>query len=265
MLQALRRQINPATILALVALVFAATGGAFAATGGGKSSAKATASSGHKAGDDNSATTATTKKKKKPSTRGPRGPVGPKGATGATGATGAAGANGLAGANGAGGSQGAQGPQGPQGPQGVQGVQGVQGKQGVIHPEETLPSGASETGTWSMTISAAVVGEDGFATGPISFTIPLAKALPESRIKILPEGYGTPGFEGVLDPECPGNAEAATAEPGFLCVYQRSGLRELVPSGEPVLNSVNGVVLTAVSEEIGAAAFGSWAVTAEQE
>jgi len=87
MLQRARKHINPATILAFVALIFALTGGAFAATGAGSSHATLTAS-------------AAKKSKKKAAAKGTPGPRGPAGSAGAAGPVGKAGANGTSGTSG---------------------------------------------------------------------------------------------------------------------------------------------------------------------
>jgi hypothetical protein len=92
MLRALRRNINPSTFIAIIALVLAATGGAYAATGGGK-------------GNNKNLTAGAAKSK-----RGPRGPQGPPGKEGKEGKVGAIGPTGKEGA------VGKEGPAGPTGP-----------------------------------------------------------------------------------------------------------------------------------------------------
>jgi hypothetical protein len=91
MLRALRRNMNPSTFIAIIALVLAATGGAYAATG---------------AGNHKNALTAGAAKSK----RGPRGPQGPPGKEGKEGKVGAIGPTGKEGA------VGKEGPAGPTGP-----------------------------------------------------------------------------------------------------------------------------------------------------
>ena len=155
------KHITPATVLAFVALVFAITGGAFAATGGnsgGPSHATLTAS-------------AAKSKAKSKTKAGPRGPAGPKGATGATGAAGPAGATGPGGPTGPAGGTGPAGTNGSNGTNGEsvtlakasgseckeggskltvagKGEHVCNGEKGAIHPGETLPPEASETGVW---------------------------------------------------------------------------------------------------------------------
>lgn len=283
------RHINPAMIVALAALIFAVTGGAYAASGGG----------------NGSHTTASVAKKKKSSSKGTRGPAGPKGATGATGPagppgpagnagpagpTGAKGDTGSAGSNGGdgesvvsaslnsgeggcaqGGSKftvggkettacngknGAPGAPGSPGAEGksvkaetysgaecadggtsleVEGTgvkhyacNGKEGKQGVIHPNETLPSGASETGTWSVSQYNIAAPSATPIEAPISFTLPLAKGSGEeegpnesesvyrfTETQTTNEEFGTSGctFEK-------NNAESKPGAPaGVLCVF----------------------------------------------
>jgi hypothetical protein len=261
MFSALRKRIHlsPATVIAGLALMFAMTGGAYAAkkyliTSTKQISPSVLASLKGKAG-----------------TAGPAGPAGPAG-------TGSQGPQGPAG------TKGADGSPGPQGSQGPAGAQGLQGKQGVIHPEETLPSGASETGTWTLAIGPTLpgLGELGIGTAAISFTIPLAEAQDPGRVVYLPEAYGTPGFEGAAKPECPGNAREAKAEPGFLCIYEQGSFKSIEvgptvtrqeheenPTGPPIesttvtVESADGVVIGTQSEEANGLAWGSWAVTAE--
>lgn len=159
--------------------------------------------------------------------RGERGPAGPAGAKGDTGATGAAGAVGPAGKDGTNGTDGSNGTNGTDGKSVVLGsaakcveggvsveVEGSKaprevcnGAKGVLHPGETLPSGASETGAWAMFASAP-----GFMEVTISFPIPLAAALEESHVEALEVGQ--------TSAHCPGSVEAPSAEPGYLCVYQ---------------------------------------------
>jgi hypothetical protein len=72
MFSALRKHLTPGTFIALIALIFAMTGGAFAASSsGGGSGAKATASV-----TRGTSVAAAAKSKAKPKA-GPRGPAGP--------------------------------------------------------------------------------------------------------------------------------------------------------------------------------------------
>jgi hypothetical protein len=156
MFHRVRRHLNASTLIALLALVFAVTGGAFAATGHGGSPASALASV--KAG--------AAKSKRGP--RGPQGPAGPAGKNGApgpagpAGPAGAKGETGAAGANGSNGSNGApvttatfktekggckeggvelfsasgtsyvcNGEESTPGQPGIQGIQGIPGVQGI--------------------------------------------------------------------------------------------------------------------------------------
>ncbi len=115
----LKKHINPATILALAALVFAITGGAYAASGGSGNGG------GNSAGNASHATAYVAKAKKKaktpagkPGPRGPegkQGPAGTPGAKGETGPTGPAGSAGAKGENGAAGSNGTNGTNGTNG------------------------------------------------------------------------------------------------------------------------------------------------------
>lgn len=175
--------------VAILALVLATTGAAFAAAG-------------------------LNSKQKKEVTAIAKKYAGKPGAAGATGPAGPAGAAGPAGPKGDTGAKGDQGTQGIQGNAGAAGknvvttaittagleshcegtggtkfqVEGsatkeyvCNGKAGAIQPGETLPSGATETGSWGFSVHAA-----GIVLEPFSFTIPLAT--PISSATYVPSG-----------------------------------------------------------------------------
>jgi hypothetical protein len=131
---------------------------------------------------------------------GPQGPVGPKGDTGA---------------------QGAEGKEGPQGKEGKQGKEGSPWTAGG-----TLPSGKTETGTWSYNTTAFEF------TVPFSFPIPLAAGLSESQVHLIGKSgkelilnTSTFVFEEVVPTKCgsaltpAGTVAKPAAAPGNLCVY----------------------------------------------
>jgi Collagen triple helix repeat (20 copies) len=262
MLSAIRKHINPATILAFVALIFAMTGGAFAVTGHGESSGS----------------TATAAKAKPKVKTGPRGPAGPKGATGTAGSAGAAG---PAGATGPGGPQGPQGPAGNTGEKGADGTNGTPGINGesvTIKPlnkgggcgevegtefsnksgkglacngkeakggsfPEFLPEGSSETGVFiARFVEGNLQGEEGYVRAPISFTVPLEVAPREVEFVTFEqqEEKKVPAIcqakvKGVLTE---GSAEQPLAAEGVLCIYQ--GITIKGPATEELtITSVN--------------------------
>jgi hypothetical protein len=113
--------------------------------------------------------------------------------------------------------------QAPAAAPGAPGAAGSNGTNGAAGPEGapwtaggTLPSGQTETGTWS----GAFTTEYGTAA-PISFSIPLAAALDGGHVKKVGVGKPTPA-------ECDdGSGEASSAanpeaDPGFLCVFVAS-------------------------------------------
>jgi hypothetical protein len=212
-----RLHVTPSTAIALIALVFAATGGAFAATGGGIS------------GPSHARLTATAAKSKVKGKPGPRGPAGPKGATGVAGLAGPAGATGPVGPMGPAGAGGAKGETGPAGPAGSPGAKGEPGEKGASGekgetgepgPEgkagfvKTLPHGETETGTFSAFFSNVT---EGFAVSPISFPIPLPVALEAAATHhvTLAEQEKHTGPS-----QCTGTVAKPTAEKGNLCVYE---------------------------------------------
>jgi hypothetical protein len=281
MFKRLTKHASPTMFVAILALVLAATGGAFAASdNGGGAPAKATASATH-------ATLVASAAKAKPKAKaGPRGPAGAKGATGATGP---AGAPGSAGATGPGGPSGPAGGVGPQGPQGVQGEKGTPGEKGAkgsngingaIHPGETLPSGASETGAWA----ASVPPGENHSPAAISFPIPLAAPLawsegnagePENQVHFInAAGKEVPTAGVEVDPSvagaCLGSAEKPEAKPGNLCFYAHVG--EAISSNENIQNPGGGSTYGMGAATAGAvlqvadggeSAYGTWAVTAK--
>ncbi len=265
MFQRVRKHINPATILAFTALIFAITGGAFAATGGGDSHATLTAS--------------IAKKKAKAPTRGPAGPKGATGAAGAAGPAGPAGAAGAKGENGAAGAPGTtgtgtEGKEGKAGESvktqassecveggtkftvagksenvcnGLEGKQGTPGVPGAIHGQEPLPKGATETGTFTTQQSDAGENSEYIAIPfPIRLAAPITLAEGRHTLYVTIEewkdenGAKDPaGCEAepnpVKDPgvKVPGTAEDPQAAEGFLCVYQ--GYTDNVGGGTFVL------------------------------
>ena len=267
MFQAIRRHINATTIVAFVALIFAMTGGAFAINTHGNGAASATAAK------------SKTKAKAK---AGPRGPAGPKGATGPagpagpagtagakgeTGPVGSNGSNGEKGTTGEKGATGSQGPKGETGATGAQGETGATGATGATGPQGPLQSGKTETGSWVTEAPVTIVGngtlepaeqEDRWVA--ISFTLPVESAVTPAYLEA--------GKGGTT--ECPGTAAKPEAKPGFLCVYTAYGnginQKEVTFSGAGLSSKSAGVILkTHATKETGetAAAFGTWAVTAE--
>lgn len=269
-----RKHFNATTAIAIVAMIFAMTGGAFAVTskGGGSSVAMAAKS-----------------KSKSKTTRGPAGPRGPEGKQGPLGPAGPTGPEGKAGINGKNGENGKAGENGvsataksftgaktlgsekcAEGGLEVTSAAGTtlvcNGTNGTTGFTKTLPAGETEEGTWGTVLGEGIPHGDkdstsyGFAA--ISFDIPLATALPEASIKIEPQGYS--GTEA----ECPGKDSEPKAAAGYLCVYTQEEV------GEPktgISSTTAGGVLVglAASNDIeeeenfsGYPASGTWAVTA---
>jgi hypothetical protein len=252
MVSLFRNRLGIPGVVSVIALVFALIGGAHAASKSDSGGASASA------------------KKGPPGKRGPRGPkgatgpvgpAGPPGANGKDGATGPVGPPGPPGANGKDGATGLQGLQGPQGPQGPQGLPGDEGPEGSPWTAGgTLPSGATETGGWSL----VELGES-LAADSLSFTIPLAAPLDGAHVHYSTEANFTDFDEG--EPEtvgCKGTAVAPTAPSGHLCVYNGP---EFVAANPVFINSPEfspgaGTASAIISDGDGAVvAFGSWAVT----
>jgi hypothetical protein len=253
MFKALRRHANPATLIALVALVFAMSGGAYAITskgGGGPSASIAAKQKGKK-----------TTSSGKPGPRGPKGEAGPAGKEGAAGKEGPAGKEGKPGEPGKNGEPGKAGEPGKNGepgkagesvamsqvPTGVatceeqggekltqasgsaticNGEPGPPGKEGSPWTDKSvLPAGATETGTWSFYYSPAKAEEVRYV--PISFPIQLAKPLEGNPLD--PNGCpnGSSCFIHIVAPETTGKGpceggtvEEPKAASGNLCIYE---------------------------------------------
>ena len=237
MLQALRRRIAPSTVIATLALVFAITGGAYAANHFLITSTKQISPKVLKALKGNS---------------GAPGVEGVAGATGAAGPQGPGGAQGPQGPQGPKGETGAKGEAGPKGEKGVTGEKGVEGKEGKTGFTETLPSGKTEKGAWSVSVPPAYAPvKFSITKTAISFVIPLATE--PTGVFLKPGEGGTP--------ECPGTASNPEAAEGFLCVYAATEVGAGTPAVAP--EKTFGAIVGDINGEPGGIANGSWAVTAK--
>jgi hypothetical protein len=246
------RRISASALLAVVALVFAMTGGAFAAK----------------------KYLITSTSQIKPSVLKKL-----RGATGAPGANGAAGPTGPAGANGKDGTNGTNGLNGKDGINGTNGVSvtnaaipagdarcgqlgGAEFKVGAgaatfaCNGAEgspwtaggTLPPGETLKGHW-----AANWAVDSTVAVPISFNIPL-DAVPVIHYV---EG-GDPAPAG-----CSGTFEEPEADPGHLCVFVALSLSSEEPSVALQAPDKFGAIL-GLNGKAGSVLIGSWAVTAAE-
>jgi collagen triple helix repeat protein len=313
MFAALRSRLTFSNVVAMLALVFAMSGGAYAfSSHSGGATTKATALAASVRPHAHAA-----KKKKKSSPKGvpgPRGSAGPAGPVGVAGPAGPAGATGGKGENGTAGTDGTNGTNGTNGENGKAGKPGesvtskefsgkegpckeggsefesepakgkvktyaCDGEKGVIHPGETLPPGATETGVWAFRTAAK--GEEA-AKVPISFPIPLAERLESSNacdedkgqcpIYYVPWNGVTPAgcFEGTTA----GTFEDPKAAPGSLCIYEaQEALEGAKPEpyeflfkdpehGEPgSVGTTGGLLQFDVAGPEGSG-YGVWAVTA---
>ena len=278
MFSSLRTRFGIPGVISVIALVFAMFGGAYAASnssGGGKATASAKAKQGPRG------------KTGKTGPAGPAGPAGPTGPTGPAGAKGAAGSNGTAGTNGTNGTNGAPGTSvtstefvsteeghctvgGSKFVAGSSKTYACNGKDGETGFTETLPSGKTETGSFSLTVSTGKFNEEAeksFGAGAISFAIPLTEELDGNHVHII--GLGATGDASSCDE---GTSKEPKAAPGNLCVYvgfeffdQHNSLTAIFRSGFPGAGaSPTGAVALAEGKP-GDVIGGTFAVTAEEE
>jgi len=242
MLSFIRKQISATNLMVVAALIFAMAGGAYAA-GGGKHH-------GHAAGHHGHAAKKGKKGKSKGGKRGPRGKQGPPGPAGEPGPAGAPGLTGPAGKNGVDGTNGTNGKDGvsvtsstfrayeePEGEpceeRGGVSFSSASGASYACNGEEgeegspwtaggTLPSGATETGSWTVNVKPGEIGIQ-----PVSFTLPVVPAPEDVYVagaKATCEEMSEPGKGECLSQlaeHCPG-VEAngvPTAGAGYVCVY----------------------------------------------
>ncbi|HXY80682.1 MAG TPA: hypothetical protein VEH55_04880 [Gaiellaceae bacterium] len=138
-------------------------------------------------------------------------------------------------------------PRGPAGPTGATGPIGPTGPPGPY--PDTLASGKTVRGSFSMGGTADVTGA--LADTGISFVYSFAA--PPS-VKIVLQGAAAPA-------ECPGNATAPQAQPGYLCIYETAHSN----SSGATLNSVTtagATIFTNASGGGGFFSYGTWAATA---
>lgn len=205
MLSMFRGRLTPASLIAVLALVLAMSGGALAAK----------------------KYLITSTSQIKPSVLKQL-----KGMTGATGAPGTSGAQGSAGSNGHDGSDGIsataeefEGEGGPCEEGGVE-VKSASPESAYVCNGSpwtaggTLPTGATETG---MLLSSST---GGVQVGAISFPIPLKEALPVSSTHVIKKGGTVLGEcnDGVAPPPSSANPEA---DPGQLCVFLEQEIEEI--------------------------------------
>lgn len=259
MLSSIRKHLSAANVMALLALIFAMSGGAFAATGGLDSH-----------GHGGAAAAGMAKKKGKGKSKATRGPRGPRGKEGPEGKQGPAGPQGPAGLKGEAGAPGLSGKQGEKGVQGEPGVKGDPGPEGPAGESVTVSSLApgsagcpeggaefsdssgsatacngksaggtlepeqSEAGTWSMEFHSRAwlkeFGEDkNFAAylGEAAITFP--EPLPGAdfgRVNVYFVSAAE-AFAGTGSTECPAYTDASEGVPGTLCIYAKTENPEL--------------------------------------
>lgn len=274
MLSSIRKHLNPGTATALVALVFAMSGGAFAATGG----------LGSPGGHDGTAVAGVAKVKKRSKATGKAGPRGPQGKQGPQGLEGPAGKEGPSGPEGKEGKQGLRGKEG-EGKEGPAGQPGTNGKEGETVTVTTLAQGSAgcpeggaefsdssgsatacngksaggtlepegvEQGLWSMQSNPANSGfkipEQKYDFAETEAIISFPEPLPGEDFDRVSIHYVPLSVEHTE--ACPG-AKAEESVPGTLCVYGVTEKPSLVAEFEfelSALKPVSGYYLGGITE-----------------
>jgi hypothetical protein len=137
-------------------------------------------------------------------------------------------------------------------------------------PNNTLPSGATETGAWTIPS-----GFEGSVQTAISFPVKLPAELDEAHVGVvIPGGAAelTEQHVGTVNAppvNCLGSPAAPSAPAGFLCVYMSSstgaiGIPTVFNLESPLGNgaSTAGAIVTDVTNSTTVAVYGTWAVTA---
>jgi hypothetical protein len=181
---------------------------------------------------------------------------------GKVGKAGPAGKEGPVGKEGKAGGQGVQGPAGPTGaigPMGERGETGPRGEPGETGFVETLPSGKSVRGEWSL------VGATPEGSLTIESSVDFA-----FRMQSVPQAHFIDAG-ATLPSGCSGTVEAPVAAPGNLCVFAKVA-PENVEGGVVIVNTTErnlgashtGFTLAALSKVKGQVlAIGSWVATAD--
>jgi hypothetical protein len=247
-----RRYLNPTSLVAIAALVLALSGGAWAAQRYLITSTKQISPKVLKA------------------LKGKRGANGVNGAPGPAGAQGPQGPKGPAGTPGTAGVKGETGVPGAEGKEGKAGKEGKEGKSGFT---ETLPSGKTETGAWSVKVSKII----GFETALTAISFPIPVGLKEGEVGTavyLDQEETEEAQPGNPVHGCEGTLARPSAPADTLCVYTMLEANEH-PNGSGQISfdfesgfGASGAFI-AFSSDGGTEAepgqildFGTWAVTA---
>lgn len=286
MFSAMRRRVrvSPAGVVAVLALVFAMSGGAYAANRFLITSTKQISPKVLKALKGAPGATGANGANGAPGPAGPAGPAGPQGPGGAGGAEGKAGAPGASVVSAE--SKTKIGPCKEGGSEFKVGsattfaCNGEKGKEGTFGGQ-TLPVGKTLTGLWAASaFGTAAPPNPGFgrALAAVSFALPVSPALELSHARYIgvEEGEGEakeklPEAEvnGVMVKVCTGNEEHPVAVEGYLCIFakdEHNVFAAAKPTAEipSVSGATVGFTVSAFTGGEGAMWIdGTWAVTGE--
>ena len=225
MLKALRKRVTYTNVAMTLALLFAMTGGAYAAKKYLITSTKQISPSVLKALAGKAGPAGAQGPQGPAGPAGPAGPQGPAGKDGSNGKDGAPGTNGTSVASAALSKGNAHCQEGGSEFTASEGKKsyacnGLEGTPGAIHPGETLPTEASETGVYgppTVELFSSVMAENTNYQQAVSFNIPLASG---PQFVFVPSTTAGPSSAYGTAAGCPGvKGGLPEAEPGKLCVY----------------------------------------------
>jgi hypothetical protein len=140
---------------------------------------------------------------------------------------------------------------GTQGPAGPQGPRGERGEPGPLL--STLPSGATERGSYGFANTAAEKGGGAYTPGSVvSYPIPLNF---KPTLNVIKAGDASTAA-------CPGSFQDPTATPGNLCVYEEREDVVLGLENHPAEGHFGFLTFFEAAEGANYEDFGTWAVTA---
>lgn len=144
---------------------------------------------------------------------------------------------------------------------GPTGASGKDGKDGVSILDDTLPSGKTITGHWSVAEGNGAPAQQTYYT-TIDFPVKAPVALDDAHVNFKSNAASTTD----ADPACSGTTVDPTAPPGKVCLYNSVqgyyNAPPLLTAGKASLADKGFLITLAVKSGESYSAYGSWAYTA---